>query len=292
MAAAQTPSEQAAGYGWSLAVINSNPELKSLFAQATSSGPGGNWSSDNFVAHVRDTQWFKKNSDTARQAAILRVADPATYHSQIAQQTAIVQGAAAAMGANLSVAQMGVIGETAVQYGWNSDQIKQHLVSFVSNRNGGYTGAAGTEVAQYKQLAAQYGVSMSSATLQNFVHGSALGSVNQDTVKNWMIAQATSRYPALAGRLQQGETVEQIADPYIQSQAKILETNPNSIPVTDPGIQRALSAKDAKGQPATMSVWQYEQNLRQDPRFLKTQAAQDTGMSMAHTVLTNMGVAS
>src|SRR5450759_4919183 len=288
---AQTASEQAAGYGWSLAVINSNPELKSLFAQATASGPGGNWSADAFVARVRDTSWFKTHSDTNRQAIILQKADPATYKARVAQGAAQASSMAASMGATMSAQQLNVIGADTVAFNWNADQIKQHMTAFVSaDKSGNYTGSAATAQYQYKQLGEAYGVAVSPAQMGQFVRDSVLGHTNQASVQQWMIAQAQSRYPALASRLASGETVKQIADPYIQSYAKTLELNPNTIGVTDKLVQGALAGKDAKGQPATQSVWQFEQTLRQDPRYMKTQQAQDASMAMGKQVLSDWGV--
>lgn len=279
----------AASYGWSTAVINSNPELKSLFGQATQQ----NWTADEFVARVRDTQWFKTNQDTARQTAILRVADPATYKARLGTAVASATAISNSIGAQMSPATALQIGREAVMFGWSPEQIKQHLVNAVQAGAGGlYSGAAGTEQSQYNALAQEYGVALSSGQMASFIRGSVMGGVNQQTVQNWMIQQASSRYPALADRLKSGETLKQIADPYVQSQAKIWETNPNAISITDPSIQTALSSKDATGKPAVMSVWQYEQQLRQDPRFLKTQGAQDQGMQMAHSVLKDMGLQS
>ena len=68
-----------------------------------------------------------------------------------------------------------------------------------------------------------------------------------------------------ADRINAGYTVKQIADPYIQSQARLLELNPDSIGLSDPSIQQALMSKDQSGKPAAMSVWEYEQQLRNDP---------------------------
>ena len=286
---AQTQSEMAAGYGWSLAVINSNPELKSLFAQATSSGPGGNWSTDAFVARVRDTNWFKTNSDTARQSQILQKADPATYNARLAQSVATARGVADTIGAPLDAGALKFIGTEAMNYGWNSDQLKQNMAQYVGGGHG-YEGAAATNKAQYATIGEAYGVTISPTQMGNFVRQSVTGAVDQAYVQNWAIQQAQSRYPALASRLASGETVKQIADPYIQDYAKILEVNPNQVGVTDKLIQGALAAKDAKGAPTTQSVWQFDQTLRQDPRYMKTQGAQDAAMTMGKQVLNDWGV--
>jgi len=288
-----TPAGQAAGFGWSLAVINSNPELKALFAQATSTGAGGGWTTDRFVAAVRDTKWFKGTADTARQLLILQKADPATYQARMNAANAQVVTMIGSTGAVMSTAQLQQIGKDSLLFGWNSDQLKQHVGAFVTaNKAGQFSGAAATTQYQYTQMAQQYGIAVAPATMGTWVKNTQTGSVNPDGVRNWMIASATSRYPSLADRLKGGETVAQIADPYIQSYAKTLEVNPNGIPLTDKLVQGALASTDAQGKPVTKSVWQFEQDLRNDPRYMKTQQAQDASMNMAHTVLQDWGVTS
>ena len=286
-------ADQATNFGWSLAVINSNPELKALFTRATAAGAGGGWTPEHFVAKVRDTKWFKTHADTARQAIILQKADPATYSARVAQSAAQANAMAGTSGASMSAAQVNQIAVDTVMFGWNPDQLRQHMVKYVrANAGGQYSGGAATFQHQYTELSGQYGIAVSPQTMGAWVRDSIMGRSNTDKVRNYMVQQASSRYPSLAERLKAGETVDQIADPYRQSYAKILEVNPNTVKLDDNLLQSALSGKDDKGKPSTKSVWQFEQDLRQDPRFMKTQQAQDQGMSMAHKVLNDWGIVS
>jgi len=196
-------------------------------------------------------------------------------------------------GAVLTADQFSKIGTDALMFAWNGDQLKQHLAAYVKAGTGGqYAGGAAALQYQYTQLAEQYGEKIDPVYMGHLIRNTDMGTVTADRVRNEMIARASSHYPSLAPRLAGGETVQQIADPYIQSQAKILELNPNTIPLSDNSVQSALSSTDAKGQPATKSVWQFEQDLRNDPRYMKTQQAQDATMGMAHQVLQDWGVAS
>jgi len=288
-----TPAGQAAGFGWSLAVINSNPELKALFARATSTGAGGGWTTDRFVAAVRDTKWFKANADTARQALILQKADPATYRAKLGSAAATASAMASSIGANVGSWWINKIATESIMFGWNDAQLKHAMGQFVTaDKHGNFSGGAAVTQYQYTQMAQQYGISVAPATMGQWVKNTALGTTDPDGIRNWMIQNATSRYPSLADRLKGGETVAQIADPYVQSYAKTLEVNPNTVPLTDKLVQGALAATDAQGKPVTKSVWQFEQDLRNDPRYMKTQQAQDASMGMAHQVLQDWGVAS
>ena len=292
-AAAPDQNAQAANFGWSLAVLNSNPELKSLFEQATAAGPNGGWTTEHFVAKVRDTQWFKSTADTARQTLILQKADPATYAARLNQTMAQVRAMVGSTGAQMTADQFNTIGGDALKFGWNTDQLRQNMAAFVTAGTGGqYAGGAGAHQFAYSQLASEYGENIDPVYMGHLIRNTVMGTVTNDTVRNDMIARASSRYPALASRLAGGETVRQIADPYIQSYARTLELNPNTVNLSDSLVQGALSGADAKGQPATKSVWQFEQDLRNDPRYMKTQQAQDSSMQMARRVLTDWGVGS
>jgi len=293
----QSAAAKAGSLGWSLAVINSDPELKKLFAQATATGPNGGWTTDHFVAAVRDTKWFKTHADTARQAIILQKADPATYNSRVGSTAAQVTNMAGTVGARMTAAQVQQIGVESVMFGWNSDQLRQHLEAFVKAVPDGagnqqYTGGAATAQYQYQQMAGQYGVTVSPTIMGQWVRNTVTGRGTAEDVRNHMVALASSRYPALADRIKAGETLQSIADPYMQSYAKVLEVNPNTISLDDNLVQGALAGTDAKGQPAAKSVWQFEQDLRNDPRYMKTQQAQDKAYSMAHQVLQDWGVKS
>jgi len=120
----QSAAAKAGGFGWSLAVINSNPELKALFAQATATGPNGGWTTDHFVAKVRDTKWFKTHADTARQAIILQKADPATYNARVGSAAAQVTNMAGTVGARMTAAQVQQIGVGSGMFGGNADQLR------------------------------------------------------------------------------------------------------------------------------------------------------------------------
>jgi hypothetical protein len=79
-----------------------------------------------------------------------------------------------------------------------------------------------------------------------------------------------------------------LAAPYIQSVSKVLEVPDTDVDLFNSHISKAMTAN--KGGQA-MSIWQFEQSLRQDPAWKKTQNAQDSAMSTAHQVLQSFGVA-
>ena len=185
-------------------------------------------------------------------------------------------------------------GDQAIQFGWSDDQLKQTLSKVLSaNGNGQYSGQAGVLQNQFKQMASDYGVAISDDTIGGWVKQGVLGGFSAENARAIVSAQAASRYPAFADRLQGGETMRQIADPYVQSQAKLLELNPQTISLQDNNVQQALSSVGPDGKPAAKSVWQFEQDLRKgDPRWATTQNAQDSASQTAHKILSDFGMVS
>jgi hypothetical protein len=63
-----------------------------------------------------------------------------------------------------------------------------------------------------------------------------------------------------------------------------------SITMQDPTIKSALNGLNAEGRPAGKTLLDFTTQLRQDPRWGKTQAAQDNAMSVGHKVLGDLGL--
>jgi hypothetical protein len=110
--------------------------------------------------------------------------------------------------------------------------------------------------------------------------------------KNQIVQQAISAFPGYKQQLEAGQTMQDIASPYIQIMAQELDLNPDAIKITDPLIKQALNGVDAKGKPTGMDQTTFLGRLRNDPRWAGTQAAQDKVMNVGLNVLKSMGLRS
>jgi hypothetical protein len=280
--------ELAANYGWSLAILNSDPDLKHLFQQAVQH----TWSQAMFMARLQDTPWFKKHGEAWRQTEIGRLADPATYNQRRASVIAKIVQQARGYGVNLTAAQAGVMAVDYMGFGWNEDQLRQHIAAYASysSTDSPLSGETGAKMLEYKRIAADYGINPTEGQLNYLVRGTAAGTVDSAWVTEWAKQHAKSAYPALAKRIDAGETIANIAEPFKQSYAKVLEVNPDTINLDDRLLKQAMQGKDDKGQPAVQSLWQFEDTLRNDSRWTRTQNARDTAAATAHGVLQNFGL--
>lgn len=281
------PTTMAEQYGFSYAFMQSDPELKGLFDQAVA----GNWTPEKFTAELQNTQFFQTNSDTARKTLAQMKIDPATYNQQVTQKKATIQAQAASLGSMVSDASAQKFAEMSIMFGWNDDYTNRILGDYVqADASGHFGGTAGKIEMGLRQLANNNGISIDDGTMLNFVKNVVKGLSSVEDAQGWVLQQASLKYPAYADQINKGVNLSDLAAPYTQSLQKILELGPDAATLQDPTINSALTWKDANGQPGVMPVWQFQNNLRTDPRWKGTQNAQDSLMAAGHSVLKDFGM--
>jgi hypothetical protein len=286
MAPALSPQELAEQYGFAMSFLKSHKDVYGKFSQAVKEG----WTPDHFVAQLKNTKWWKTTENSVRQYQILKAQDPATLKARSSALASQISDSAGSMGASLSRTALARITNNALMFGWNDSQIKDTLSSYVHTMNGVYNGQAGADADQLKQSAWRNGIKVSSATAQSWVQSIAAGKTSVNYYQDLLRKQAKTLAPGFSNELDSGMDLFDIASPYMQSKAQILQLDPASIDLFDNDVRGALSAKDAKGQPTSKSLWEFEQSMRNDPRYLKTDAARDQAYSTAHKVLSDFGL--
>ena len=283
-------NEVAAGFGYSVAFFRSDPELSALLDRATSQ----TYTPQRFVAELQNTNWFRGKSEGYRKWLALVSTDPETAEARVAAAKEKIIALSMEMGAYVQPGEFENFANSMVALDWSEAELRSSLAARLLMEGGHFRGGAAAAAEQVvRQTLDDYGVTLDEGSIGFYVKSLVLGgTANQSAIKNWAMQQAASRYPPLADRIWAGETVKQIAAPYIQEQAKTLELSPESVGVNDPLIQRALASKDKDGKPASQTIWQFQQTLREDPRWMKTQNAQDSFMETGRKVLADFGLVS
>ena len=152
-------------------------------------------------------------------------------------------------------------------------------------------GEAANTLNELKIRAADYGILYGSDWYNQSAKKILTGEIDQDTINQQIMDLAKSQFPTLSARIDEGYTVKQLASPYIQSMAALLEINPADIGLQDLTIKQALTGIDQDGKPNTKPLWMFEQELRKDPRWNYTKNAQEATMGVARRVLQDFGLA-
>jgi hypothetical protein len=277
--------ELATEFGFSYTFLKSVPELRRAFEQAVSD----NWTPARFVAEVRSTKWFANNSESRRKYAQLKSSDPGTLRDMMNETRASVRDMAVEMGAQVPDSLLTRISKNVLRFGLNDAQIRDTLAGAVKmGAKDTYGGQAAANVAHLESVARANGVRLSDKTMQGWAVRLAAGE-SIEGFDAYVRGMAKQAYPAFAAQLDAGQNVEDIADPYRQQMARTLELNPEDIDLFDPTLRKALQAATKDGQVALKPMWKWEQELRHDPRFDKTQTARGDAAQFATTFLKSFG---
>lgn len=282
----------AASYGWNLALLNSDPDLKKAFRKAVKEG----WSPQRFVAEVQDTKWFTKHSAAWRQSEVERTVDPGTWKAKQKQNRASIADLAAKTGAVLSAKQLAKITDNAMMFGWDNAQIQNNLSQYVNYANEGplkgqYIGDAGRNADALKETARNNGYHISDKDLGKWNRAIAAGESSVDDYKAFMRRQAALTFPSFATELEAGADMMDIANPYINSMARILELAPNDLDLTNSTIRKALASKNEKtGKPEAMAMYDFEDSLRKDARWAYTDNAHTEVLGQGRRIAQAFGV--
>lgn len=296
----KTPSdsqeEMAARYGWALSILRSNPELSKLFDNAVKD----TYSQARFVAELRNTNWYKRHGEAWRQNEVLKNADPAEFQRRLQMMRANISDVYMQMyGQAPSARNLALFASTAMAYGYSDAEIKDLVGrAGVTERQmrKGLGGTLGEAERQIRNALEDYGLDFGEGWISRQLNYIATGRSDTTAIVNYLKQGALAKYGQYKDQLQQGMTMRDIAEPFRQLMAKTLELSDKSISVADPTIQKALQyrapAKGGKpGAPAQMPLWQFEEQLKSDPRWMGTQNAQDSLMAAGRKVLQDWGLA-
>lgn len=282
-----SPEEQAANYGWSFAFLSSIPEVKKIFSQAVD----GTWTADKFQAALRDSKWWKDNSDTMRQAQVQQKTDPATWKATLEATKLQVQQLASQIGAAVPVSQLDKIANSVASTGMDENGLRQVLAQYVTfSKDGTMMGEAGMHAYTMKQYAHANGVDISDQALKNQAALVVKKLATTQDYESQIREQAKSSYPGFAPQIDAGQTMQDIANPYIQTMARELELPSAALSLQDPTIKQALNGLNKDGKPTGKNLMDFESQLRNDPRWGRTKNAQDQVMTTGLNVLRSMGL--
>lgn len=280
-----TPSgtpETVASFGDMGSLAETVPALKTLLNQAVA----GQWTVEKFQQEVQGTAWYKAHATSVRDALTLQASDPATYNQNLSQAVAHVKQLAEGEGVNLTDAQLRSMGYASMTQGLDDTTISDQIGSYFKADNGlGGTaaGSAATNLTAMQQAASSYGVPVSANGYAVWNQKILSGQNTLDGFTQQMIKNAQTIYPGIKNEIGEGNTVQQIADPYVQTMSNLLEVSPNSLSITNtPLIKQALQntspTTDGSGSGAAASntatpLWQFENQVRADPRWAYTSNA-------------------
>lgn len=325
--AAKTPEDFMAAYGVQLALINSDQSLKDLFNKATKE----NWSADRFKAEMLNTTWATTHAATWQANQRVMLESPATYAASYNRMRETIAALAVKDGIYITPDQVGAeIKPTGPNGTYTATDIKQvdpSITRWVMDQGGatGLTndlitkhlaelgkinlalpgGQAASDMMNLKKYAGQMGMgnlalppSGDPAAMGNDYFSAAAQSIllGKSTIETWqadILKQAKGVFSAFAPALDAGQTIQNIAAPYINTLANLLEIPTSQIDMsasTGYGkmVRDAMTGLDPANQ-KPIALYDFEKQIKARPEWGQTNNARDTIMGGVGSLLKAFG---
>jgi hypothetical protein len=271
-------------YGYVGTLANGNPELKKILMAMAAK----NASVEEFTRAVQDSAWWKNSADSVKQYQVLQATKPGEFRAQQGAMVSKVRRLAAQLGVRLTEGHNSSLSHLvtgAMQFGWSEDELRSQVGSMFTLFRGHEAGGdAGKTTQQLRQIYASYGVPYSEDATAKATRAILSGKATIDTYTAQAIQSAKSRYAGLSPQIDEGMTVHDIADPYMQLMASTLEMPQGKVDLNNRRIQQALTARDDKGKPTVQPLWQFEQGLKTTPEWDKTKNATNAAFDMVNKI--------
>jgi len=281
-------------YNFAYDVITKNPELYALWRKATNAKKGY-WTAEEFESQLRGTDWYKNNADFTRKAWTAEQLGGADWDAQMEEARSRVQDAATQLGAPLSGDQIESLARDYIYKGWGEPSRQRMMEKAIAanigpDAEGGFMrGGAGDLQQRMMEISQRNGL-----TFSNDYYAAAARSVASGltTEEDWLRQQreaAASQWPTWADKIMGGLNMDDLSSGYRNIMAQVYEVDPDSIDLKDPYMRQALTQVDDQGNPVPMGLWDFEQQLKNDPRWMKTKQATNDIASVGMDVLRAFG---
>lgn len=152
-------------------------------------------------------------------------------------------------------------------------------------------GEASKTMNDLRSWAQANGVTLTDNSIRQYTQQVIKGDRTADDIKaDLRRTYVAGSYPAWSERINAGEDIADIAAPYRQTMANLLEVQDQDITLTDNTLRSALQGVGADGKPAVVPIYEFEKQVRKDPRWQYTNNAQADYSRAAYDVLSMFGL--
>jgi hypothetical protein len=151
------------------------------------------------------------------------------------------------------------------------------------------TGTTGDAEVELQRWASSNGLQLSREASSRYLSMIATGRQSVDDVKNDLRkTYLAGMYPAWAEKINQGLDPEVLFEPYRDSARRLLEVD--DLGLDDPIMKRAAQYVGQDGKPSQLPLYQFEQEIRKDPRWQYTDNAYSSYMNVGTDLLRMFGL--
>lgn len=239
---------------------------------------------------LETSKFFQNNSATVASRIKLKASQPGAYADALDKYKMAQKKRLTASGLKVDPNKIDAILANAYDSGLDDNQLDAMILATkdYSTKFGGTTLGS---IDSLKQYASSLGMSYGQTFWDSYGKDLFSGATTVEDIQAKIKQDAASAYPVYAEAIMQGQSMDAMMSAYKTSIANILEVDPDTINFQDKNLRRAAQYVGTDGKPALMPIWQFEQELRNDPRWEYTNNARSTVDSMSLKVLRDWGLA-
>lgn len=251
------------------------------------------------------SKYFLKLGKTAATRYALKLNQPEVYASDEAAYMSIQKVRLFKLGVRVDDKELSNFLKEAYKGNLTDAQLDSSI-TLSSNFGGTFGGTILGQIQNYKSLANSYGLSYTEAKYNQWGADLFANKITDTEVEEAIKMESASKYPAFASQIMKGVTLDALSSAYKSSMASILEIDADSIGYDDPTLRKALqgygsslqlvgaaykgSGAGAGAGEGQIPIWQFEEQLRADPRWQFTNNARDSIDSMQYKVMKDWGL--
>lgn len=197
-------------------------------------------------------------------------------------------------GIALPEGQLDILAREAWRSGWDGEEILLNLRPFLAQTLEAGRAPGGIASDFQNDLitwARQNGIELDPGAAAKYVADMTLGNRTLDDVKQDLrMEYLAGAFPAWSDRIAAGFDPSQIVKPYRAAAAALLEIGEDDLSFNDPLMKKAMQGVGQDGKPRVVPLYEFEREVREDPRWQKTDNAYKTYSEAADTILSMFGM--
>lgn len=276
---------------------STDPEAQAMYewleskAQEYFRNPTG-FSDEAYIREFNSQPWAQKYKSTAIQDMDFEAQFPEIYKEALEGDLSTLRDQAVQFGVQVPDSELMELAKQKRRFGMTPSQLNDAFAELATAKSGNFTGGTGVVQRTIQDWARRNGVSLTQGTIDNYVRRIRMGDTTQDDVlQELRRTYVAGAYPGWADRINNGEDIYDISAPYRQTMANLLELpDVESIDFNDPVLKRGLQGLNAEGKATQMPLYQFEQEVRKDPRWQKTNNAYESYNRLADRILNMFGL--
>jgi hypothetical protein len=262
-------------------------------------GPGGLqqvydlWAAGDETAALNayfSSNYYTKLGRTAASRYTLSLNQPVVYAADEAAYISEQKARLFQLGVRVEDATLTDLLKKAYAGNLTNSQVDSSIATS-SSFGGTFGGTILDQIQTVKSFANSYGLSYTDAKYNQWGADLFANRITSSEIEEAIKVESSSKYPSFSDQIMKGVSLDALSSAYKSSMANLLEIDADSIGYNDPTLIKALQYVGPDGKPSTKPLWQFESELRSDPRWQYTNNGRDTIDSLTLKVFRDMGIA-